>query len=582
MEKELSRFIITDRKKKMRNKKEWAVYLVFAVVAIGLIIRAHYGMDLTDETFYLATAKRFSEGDLAIKYDWNTAQIFGLLLVPVYRIYTGITGSNEGIIIFMRILLVLAEWITAMTLYSLLKKMGKNTTYALLIAICFFVYVRGNIITFSYYSMGMLTFLWMIFEVAAGCYLLAGIFYAISVLCMPYMAVLFAVILGYGIWALIKNHRSLAKKVWYLIAGVFLSAAGFIVIYGRYIPWSELFLYIPQMLKDPTMEKVGMLQQVANVGVYYVKYFLKYTWPMYLISLIGALILGSRKEERLRKIWSWLLILEFFIQAVYVRTFFEAGIISTFFFLGVQMQLLYPEYRERKLEKYFLYTGIAFAIPWILGSNVGQRVIHMGILIMDVWAAAIVYDNVRVETKWKKTIMIMPLYILVLVLGIIRFCDIYRDGFITELNSRIEIGIMKGIYTEDLRASAYESAVDCLKKNTNKSTLLAVAGCNPWAYLDSEAQCAAYSPWEMEGDALLKEYYEMFPEKIPTVIFVPTGELSTYKSWRFSSHGSGMHEGKNAELNEVWEKIIEGKLLKKIEENGNILYKSESGRTSGL
>lgn len=65
----------------------------------------------TDETFYLATAKRFSEGDLAIKYDWNTAQIFGLLLVPVYRIYTGITGSNEGIIIFMRILLVLAEWL---------------------------------------------------------------------------------------------------------------------------------------------------------------------------------------------------------------------------------------------------------------------------------------------------------------------------------------------------------------------------------------------------------------------------------------------------------------------------------------
>ena len=32
----------------MRNKKEWAVYLVFAVVAIGLIIRAHYGMDLTE------------------------------------------------------------------------------------------------------------------------------------------------------------------------------------------------------------------------------------------------------------------------------------------------------------------------------------------------------------------------------------------------------------------------------------------------------------------------------------------------------------------------------------------------------
>ena len=37
--------------------------IVLGVVAVLLIIRAHYGMDVTDETMYLSIAKRFAEGD---------------------------------------------------------------------------------------------------------------------------------------------------------------------------------------------------------------------------------------------------------------------------------------------------------------------------------------------------------------------------------------------------------------------------------------------------------------------------------------------------------------------------------------
>ena len=41
----------------------------------------------------------------------------------------------------------------------------------------------------------------------------------------------------------------------------------------------------------------------------------------------------------------------------------------------------------------------------------------------------------------------MPAYLLLAVLGIIRFFDVYRDGVVSELSSRVSSGVMAGIYT---------------------------------------------------------------------------------------------------------------------------------------
>ena len=79
------------------KKITWQTYLSAAVIfvtGILLIVRACYGMDTTDETFYLATARRFSDWDLLFKHDWNTAQVMGLVLLPLYRFYVFWNGSS--------------------------------------------------------------------------------------------------------------------------------------------------------------------------------------------------------------------------------------------------------------------------------------------------------------------------------------------------------------------------------------------------------------------------------------------------------------------------------------------------------
>ena len=87
---------------KSTDKRILVGMIVLSMIAVLLIIRAHYGMDVTDETLYLAMAKRFVEGDMIFKDEWNTCQLFGLLLAPFYKGYVWMHGNNEGILLFSR------------------------------------------------------------------------------------------------------------------------------------------------------------------------------------------------------------------------------------------------------------------------------------------------------------------------------------------------------------------------------------------------------------------------------------------------------------------------------------------------
>lgn len=208
-----------------KEKKYQIVIYVLAVVTIGcvLVYRAFRGMDLTDESYYLATAKRFYDGDMLFREDWNRGQIFGLLMVPFYSLYVFFHGNNEGIILCARILFVFFELFVSAFLYCVLIRNTKSYIASMMAALCVLVYARGNIITFSYYNLGFLTFLlsilcWMKSENSKRkkIYIIfSGFNFSISVLCMPYMVVLLAVLLALGMFW--KKRRSRKKQTGMLV-----------------------------------------------------------------------------------------------------------------------------------------------------------------------------------------------------------------------------------------------------------------------------------------------------------------------------------------------------------------------------
>lgn len=559
------------------NWQESLSVLVILLMGMMLVVRAHYGMDTTDETFYLATAKRFSDGDLLFKNDWNTAQIMGLVLMPLYRFYIFWHGSSEGIILFSRLLFVGLGVVTAVFLFRTLQSLAGNCKTALLSALCVLLYARGNIINISYYSLGFYTFLlavlWWIAarrgKRSAWYMALSGVSFSVSVLCMPYMAVLYLLIVFVGIW---KKKR----EVLWLSCGVFLAAAVFLALFWRVIPWKGLFTYFPLMFQDPEMDRESVLGKLITLFLYYVKVFMKYTWPVYGVSFAASFFAGRGSAEtgKKKKYIVVLLLAEFFIQAVYVRTYFEGGIIAVFLFLALQLQLLYPERREEELESCFLVPGISFGLIWVIGSNVGHRAVNMSLLLMNLWAVSFLWKLFEEKKRPVRAIGRLPAYLLLAVLCIIRFFDVYRDGAVTDLTARISSGVMAGIYTEEKRASAYEGIVETLHTETKEGDTVAVLGCNPWVYLESPAGCGAYSTWNLKGEEpLLHTYYEMFPEKIPNIILILPKELGAYKSWRFSSHGAGKHVEEQMELEGTLLKLAEQRGYVQTEKNGVILYR---------
>lgn len=550
-----------------------------AILLMGmlLIVRAHYGMDTTDETFYLATAKRFCDGDLLFKNDWNTAQIMGLLLTPLYRGYVFVHGSNEGIMLFSRILFVMLGVFTAFFLFGILRRLTENCGTALLSALCVLFYVRGNIINISYYSLGFYTFLLaVLWRITARLnpgrkwyMVLSGINFSVSVLCMPYMAVLYFLLAIVGIW---KKDR---EMLWFS-CGVFLTAAGFLIFSRNMIPWDDFHEYFPLMFQDPEMDHDGVFEKLYGLLMYYIKVFLRFTWPLYILTVLSCFLAGRRRWEngKLKKGLTIFLLGEFLIQSVYVRTYFEGGIIATFLFLVLQLQLLYPEYREEELEGYFLVPGISFGLVWIIGSNVGHRAVNMSFLLMDLWAISFLSGFFREKRRSVKICGYFPAYLLLAVLFIIRFFDVYRDGSVTELTTRISSGVMAGIYTEEQRADAYEQILEVVDTETEGCDTVAVLGCNPWIYMDSKARCGAYSTWKLLGEEpLLNTYYEMFPEKIPNIILILPQELEIYDSWKFSSHGAGKHVEEVPELEGTLLNLVEQKGYIQTEKNGVLLYR---------
>lgn len=541
---------------------------VFLLLGIVLICRAFYGMDTTDETFYFATTKRFYNGDMLFKDDWNRGQVFGLILLPLYKAYICVFGNTDGIILFSRLSFVILEIFASCFLFKVLMKYTGRFWPSLAASICACVYVRGNIITISYYSLGFFTFLLFVLWYMKSEYskygrlsvVLSGINFSVSVLCMPYTAVLYFLIIGYGLYCWIKKRYECWKNIVWFTCGIVLAAAVFLVYFHHLIPWNQLLEFLPVIFQDPELEKSSIWVKVFEWLIYLVTVFLKFTWPLYLFTFISIFwIRKNKKDGSTEKQYMVLILLtEFLVQSVYVRSYFEGGIIATFWLMAAQLQLLYPECRNKKLEKYFLIPGILFGLVWIMGSNVGQRVMNMSFMLMDIWAIILVWEIGQRQDKKSVKLLNIPVCLLFSVLFVIRMFDIYRDGALQQLDTKIGAGVMKGIYTEENRALAYEQMLEVLREKTSSEDVIVVLGCNPWIYLESEAACGSYTTWQFtEGEQTLNRYYETFPERIPNMILIVPDELNRYEYWKYSSHGTGMNMEQTPELNKVLRKIVD-------------------------
>ena len=85
------------------NAPSVAAGLCVVVFVVGLWLwRIEHGVDLSDESLYLAFPMRFALGDRPFLDDRGLGQGAGLLVTPIVFLYHLVVRSNAGLVLFMR------------------------------------------------------------------------------------------------------------------------------------------------------------------------------------------------------------------------------------------------------------------------------------------------------------------------------------------------------------------------------------------------------------------------------------------------------------------------------------------------
>src|SRR6266850_2304299 len=78
--------------------------LVVAVVALATFVRLHFGIDFSDESYYIAMARRFALGDRPLIDELSPHQSAALLPALLVWLRARFVPGTEGLVLYTRLL----------------------------------------------------------------------------------------------------------------------------------------------------------------------------------------------------------------------------------------------------------------------------------------------------------------------------------------------------------------------------------------------------------------------------------------------------------------------------------------------
>lgn len=99
-------------------------FLVMGTVVVVAFVcfRSFFGVDMLDESFYIAMAKQVADGGVPVATIWFKAPFYPIFYAWVLPIYKFFTGGYDGLMLFMRICYLIFKAALLITVYRLLCK----------------------------------------------------------------------------------------------------------------------------------------------------------------------------------------------------------------------------------------------------------------------------------------------------------------------------------------------------------------------------------------------------------------------------------------------------------------------------
>ena len=512
---------------KETKRSNWAVpTVILMLLTFILAARCFFSFCQTDESFYAALVHRFWTGDSMITDEWNTTQFYVPILLPFYWIFMAIRETTDGALLFFRLLYLLFSAITAFKLFRLIWRETENGFCALVPAAIVLLFCRANIYGVSYYNLCMLC---CVSGFCSGADALGqngkkqtallvwtGILFACAVLCDPFFAPFLVLMLVIALFCTKKKRET---------ALVFAGIAGMAALYCCFLlsgnSIKDILYGIKYVLDDPEQSSVrdnllSSLGQIASLSKFV-------AIPAAVMTVIALLDIHKRKKSEL---WMpYILLQAFLMAATAVRTITNLCDAIVIPMTVVAFPLMFAlSDRQTKLAAVLYLIGIVNAGAYVMASNTGVDAGSVGFCISaaaGIWISSHVVFEIG-ENQW---MTITALTLLSVSITVPMFCQrvigVYRDAPLTELNTRLEQGPAKGLFTTPEHAEQYNSICNDLKQFSEEypDGRILYSKNLPWAYLLTPYQYGTSSPWRIHTE-VFENYCAVRPENRPDYICI--------------------------------------------------------------
>ena len=515
--------------------------VILVVCGIALFIRNFYSFSWSDESFYLTVVHRFWLGERMIVDEWNPAQLGISLLLPFYSIYQWLTGGNEGVYLYFRLLYWGLSVFTTFVTYFKLKKQNSRMV-SLMCALLYFLYSRANICGMSYYNVTLsCALIAVILLYDCSCkknggkhkLYISGILLAFAIINTPFLAFPYVVI---GIFLLLKRkYRFFWREILIVIAGTATVAMLYVGYILYRVPMDELLLNIPYVLNDPERQYINPL---LSILIIFVRIVWRYKWTIWILFLLIMYVFYKKRKEELFsqkefKLFVWVNFLIFVINIRLASDLLGCINIAGVLF-AVPVIYAFSNWKDidKKVLGIFGTAGISLILGFSFSSNTGLDALTIGFVVLGMGAILLIFQLDMLKKEKVLYYMALGVFSAVLIqTGILRLFSVYRDAPINQLNTQITSGPAKYLYTTEEHVRQYDELRAAINQYARENDRVFYSKSCFWSYLCSNNEYGVPSSWRMPFDSpRLQEYYELNPEKIPTCIFVLNPAYGSFES----------------------------------------------------
>lgn len=466
-------------------------YAIPSIIILLYFIRCFYGFDWSDEAYYTAITKVIAEGGKYFKDITDAHMFMTVLFVPLIKLFKVFNVNYDGIIFYFRMVYFVFQFISYLFAYKVLK--DKISNELLLQIICFLPFYSTHYIRSLSYNTVPFLCIYNIIILLYSKYnndvkqIVVAILIAVSTFAYPSACILFFCFFIY-FWKLNKEYNK------YIIA-FFLSIA----VLGTCFLMNVDFTLISEGIKTAFADPAHSLGWKDKIAFLY--YNLRdLTIQSYLWIAIPAIFIIKFLKLNLRtKMWLSEILITILILLIIINIKIDWKVNHSIFLFSIINVFLYIMYCKNKsiLALFIFATSVVYAFSVFVFTDLGF--FHScEIMLFGMIGILIDIFSKNCKISWK--ILIVCDVVLMLILN---YVYIYRDGFMWNSNSMIDEGSAKWLVTSEENYTRYKQIYELIKKdNTNSNGgKIIFYKLFPSGYLDSQ---------KMPGVSTVWTYYDFF------------------------------------------------------------------------